>query len=144
MAIGESQIERWFFEDPHGGQPKTTPIIEFANLGFTTIIGPVPPGRVWRVVDVDCKNDAAGPIQFIVMECHEAGGFVFRFQVSIFIAAGVGCRLPYSLEFTGPLEDQMQPWTFNLVEGDELKLNCSGLPVGADPQARCSYWDLPA
>ncbi len=127
------------------GIPKATKVIAFpGSPTVTTILGPVPKGRVYRVFDVDFRNASAGIEVLILSLVKDNGsGDSISFQGTLGVATLISVRSPQLAVGFGTLGQFIIP-DFVLEFDDVLRATTTTGISGSSPTAKCSYWDLPA
>ena len=145
MSHGRSSRALQIVEDYYAEIPHATKIILVDHTAYTTVLGPVPRGRVYRVFDVNATNSSTTTHIFSMRQVKDNGsGFAFGFR-PVSLLLGASARLPESYVAIGATNtDHMKPWTFVMEFNDILQVQLDVAWSIAQPRVRCSYWEARA
>ncbi len=142
---GTDAIPRVIYANPYDpGTERTTLTVEFDDsAGFTTFLGPVPQGRVYRVYDIDLENASSGTLVFNMRMAKDngSGGKMGFPLVSVFTLRNV--RMPLT-KHLNPATGLFLTPILTMEFDDILQVKSTTAPATTDPNIRASYWDIPA
>lgn len=138
--MARENIPMQAYTDPFQGVPRTTLRMLLTNVSVT-VLGPVPPGHVYVVTDVDCSNqDTLATLFQGFQQADNGTGVFFTFRNTRSIAVGSGTRFPdLPVDAGGVHFYPVLP--FHMENDDVLKMSTSAVPTASGFAVKISYVD---